>query len=127
MRDGAIVFASMTFINVLNYGIHFILSRGLGVDNYAAFGSMISALAIVGIPAAFMTLVVVKYVAEFHALEEGARIRILSQRMLLVGAGAGGAGQIFICRNGSCTVKRNRTRASREGSCAGLGNITRGT
>jgi len=91
MRDGAIVFASMTFINVLNYGIHFILSRGLGVDNYAAFGSMISALAIVGIPAAFMTLVVVKYVAEFHALEEGARIRILSQRMLLVGAGAGGA------------------------------------
>lgn len=86
VRDGAIVFGSAMAVNVLNYAIHFILSRKLGVSEYGAFASLMSALAILSIPASFMTMIVVKFVAEFHAVEDRAKIRVLSQRVLLAGS-----------------------------------------
>lgn len=86
MRDGAIVFASTMFVNVLNYAIHFILSRRLGVVDYGIFTSLLSALVIVGMPAAFITLVIVKFTAEFNAVGDRAKIRILSTRVLGLGA-----------------------------------------
>lgn len=89
MRDGAIVFASTMLANVLNFAIHFILSRKLGVSEYGVFVSLLSALTIVGIPVGFMTLVVVKFSAEFHALGERQRLGALGRRMLLVGSTLG--------------------------------------
>ena len=82
VRDGAIVFAALSMLNLLGYVLHFILSRKLGVADYGAFASITAALAIFGIPAATVTMVVVKFVAEFHALDERAKIRALSLRAL---------------------------------------------
>lgn len=91
LRDSAIVFGSTMAVNVLNYAIHFILSRKLGVVEYGTFASLMSAMAILGIPASFMMMVVVKFVAEFHALDDRAKIRVISQRVLLLGGLFAGA------------------------------------
>lgn len=90
MRDGAIVFASTMFVNILNFAIHFILSRKLGVVDYGVFGSLLSLLTIVGLPVGFITLTVVKFTAEFHAVGDRAKIRVLSMRILTLGAILGG-------------------------------------
>jgi O-antigen/teichoic acid export membrane protein len=82
------------FANVLNFVIHFALSRKLGVVDYGVFGSLLSALTIVGTPVAFITLVVVRFVAEFHAVGDRAKIRVLSQRLLVFGASLGILGVI---------------------------------
>jgi O-antigen/teichoic acid export membrane protein len=88
LRDGAIVFVSTMTVNALNYVIHFILSRRLGVVEYGAFVSVMSVLAIV-VPVTIVTMVVVKLVAEFHALDDRVKIRELSYRLLKVGGIAG--------------------------------------
>lgn len=82
VRDGAIVFISAMAVNVVNYAIHFILSRKLGVGEYGSFASLMSSMAILSIPASIMTMVVVKFVAEFNAAGDFAKIRVLSQRVL---------------------------------------------
>lgn len=84
-RDGAIVFASTMAVNVLNYAIHFILSRKLGVAQYGAFASLMAAMAILGLPSGFIVMTVTKFVAEFHALGDKARIREVSRRALTAG------------------------------------------
>ena len=93
VRDGAIIFGSTMLANVLSYAIHFILSRKIGVTEYGAFASLVNAVAIFGIPAAIVTMVVVKFVAEFHALDERGKIRVLSQRILM---GCGGLAAILV-------------------------------
>ena len=85
VRDGAIVFVSATAVNVVNYAIHFILSRKLGIAEYGAFASLMSGLAILSIPASIMSLVVVKFVAEFNAVNDRSKIRVLTQRVLVIG------------------------------------------
>jgi len=82
VQDAAIVFGAWTLLNLISYAIHFILSRLLGISEYGAFASIIAALAIFGIPAAIVTLVVVKFVAEFHALGELGKIRAFSLRVM---------------------------------------------
>ncbi len=92
LRDSAIVFGSTTVVNVVSYAIHFILSRKLGVIDYGAFASLISLLGIVGIPASIVTMIVVKFVAEFNAVGDRAKIGALAHRLLwpslLAGVGA---------------------------------------
>lgn len=99
VRDGAIVFGSSMLLNLLGYVIHFVLSRKLGIVEYGAFASLIAATAILGIPAAIVSMVVVKFVAEFHALEEPEKIRAISLRLLgacaVLGVVALSAGIIF--------------------------------
>jgi len=95
VRDGAIVFGATMFANVLNFVIHFALSRELGVVNYGVFGTLLSALTIFGTPVAFITLVVVRFVAEFHAVGDRAKIRVLSNRILIFGASLGCAGVVL--------------------------------
>jgi len=85
LRHGAIVFAATMVVNVLNYAIHFILSRKLGVADYGVFASLMSALVVFGIPANLILTVVAKFVAEFHATEDAAKVRILSLRALALG------------------------------------------
>jgi O-antigen/teichoic acid export membrane protein len=80
-------------LNVLSYAVHFILSRKLGISDYGVFASIIAALAIFGIPAAVVMMVVVKFVAEFHALDERGKIRVLSLHVL---AGCAGLGALLV-------------------------------
>ena len=99
LRDGAVVFSSMMLVNALGYATHFILSRRLGVLEYGGFVSLLSAVAILSVPAAIATMIVVKMVAEFHALDERAKIRVLSLRVLtgcsVLMAAAIAAGALF--------------------------------
>lgn len=88
-RDGAIVFGSTMIVNVLNYAIHFILSRKLGVEEYGSFAALMSALAIFSIPSNIAVTIVAKFIAEFHAVQDNAKIRLLSYRVLGLGAAAG--------------------------------------
>jgi len=95
VRDGAIIFASTMLGNVIAYAIHFILSRKIGVSEYGGFASLVNVVAIFGIPAAIVTMIVVKFVAEFHALDERGKIRVLSYRVL-VGCGALGGALVIL-------------------------------
>ncbi len=93
VRDGAIVFASTMIVNIVSYAIHFALSRKLGVTDYGVFASLVSVLSIVGLPGAIMSLIVVKFVAELHAVNDRAKIRLLALRIMTFG---GAIGFIFI-------------------------------
>lgn len=86
VRDAALVFISSMIVNVANYGIHFALSRKLGVEDYGTLAALLNVLTIVSIPSAIGTMIVVKFVAEFHALDDRAKIRVLSERLLLASA-----------------------------------------
>src|SRR5580700_9510597 len=91
VRHGLIVFASSTLVNLFNYIFHFFMSRRLGVVDYGALASIFAGLVIVSVPAAILTMVVVRYAAEFKALSDFARLRRLGDRVLvltsLVGVG----------------------------------------
>jgi O-antigen/teichoic acid export membrane protein len=84
VRDAALVFGSSMIVNVTNYGIHFALSRKLGVVDYGTLAALLNVLTLVAIPSAIVTMIVVKFVAEFHALDDRAKIRVLSERVLLL-------------------------------------------
>ena len=83
LRHGALVFCSAMLVNGANYVFHFLISRNLPVADYGALSSIIAGLTIISVPAMIMTMIVVKYAAEFHALADGARLRTLSQRFIL--------------------------------------------
>lgn len=89
VRDGALVFAATMLVNVFNYGIHFVLSRKIGVAEYGAFAALLNAQMIFSLPSAVLSMVVVKFVAEFVAVGDRARTRILSERALLTAAAVG--------------------------------------
>lgn len=102
IRHGALVFASSTLVNIFNYLFHFAISRRLGVEGYGSLSALIAGLIIVSIPSTILTIIVVKYAAEFHALNDLPKLRTLTERVLLwasasavvlcaVGVGASGA------------------------------------
>jgi O-antigen/teichoic acid export membrane protein len=86
------VFASSTIVNLFNYAFHFFMSRWLGVVDYGGLASIFAGLVIVSVPAAILTMVVVRYAAEFKALADFERLRKLGDRVLaltaIVGASA---------------------------------------
>ena len=90
LRHGLLIFASSTLVNLFNYVFHFFMSRRLGVVDYGALASIFAGLVIVSVPSAILTMVVVRYAAEFKAVGDAARLRTLGDRVLrltlLVGA-----------------------------------------
>ncbi len=83
IRHGALVFAAMTLVNLFNYVFHFLLSRRLGVSEYGALASLMAALVIASVPSGMLTLIVVKYTAEFKAVGDQARLRTLSDKLIV--------------------------------------------
>ncbi|GAC1546500.1 MAG: hypothetical protein NVS2B17_29840 [Candidatus Velthaea sp.] len=107
LRHGLIVFASSVIVNGLNYVFHILNSRQLGVVHYGELSTLISVLMIALIPAGIGSLAVTKFAAEFHALDDGPKLRTLSMRVLwwsliassaivLAGAVAGGGVASFL-------------------------------
>jgi O-antigen/teichoic acid export membrane protein len=84
VRHGLLIFASSTLVNLFNYVFHFFMSRRLGVVDYGALASIFAGLIIVSVPAAILTMVVVRYAAEFKAVGDAPRLRMLGDRVLLV-------------------------------------------
>lgn len=91
VRHGALVFAATMIGNVLNYVFNLAISRRIGVENFATLSSLVSALMILSVPANVLNLIVVKYVSEFHAVDDRAKTWRLTQ-LLFKWTGVGGAG-----------------------------------
>ena len=76
-RHGLLVFASTSLANVLAYVFHFFVSRLLGVVFYGELSALIAILVLAAIPAQILTNIVVKYAAEFRAMDDPGRLRAL--------------------------------------------------
>jgi len=81
VRHGSIVFASSTVVNLFNYVFHFFMSRRLGVVDYGGLASVLAGLVLVSVPSAVLTMVVVRYAAEFKAVSDLPRLRRLGDRV----------------------------------------------
>jgi O-antigen/teichoic acid export membrane protein len=81
VRHGSIVFASSTVVNLFNYVFHFFMSRRLGVVDYGGLASILAGLVLVSVPSAVLTMVVVRYAAEFKAVADLPRLRRLGDRV----------------------------------------------
>jgi O-antigen/teichoic acid export membrane protein len=91
VRHGAWVFGAMMALNISNYAYHFFMTRWLGPDIYGALSSLLALTSLISIPAAIVTMIVVKYAAEFHAVGDLPKLRTLCERVLRASAlfGAG--------------------------------------
>jgi len=81
-RHGAIVFASSMTVNALNYVFHVLMTRRLGVDSYGELYALLSTLILFSVPTSVLTMVVVRYAAEFRAVEDHARLGALAAWLL---------------------------------------------
>jgi O-antigen/teichoic acid export membrane protein len=79
LRHAALIFASSMVTNAFNYGFHALNSRRLGVDGYGALSSLVAGVVLLSAPALIAQLIVTRYAAEFHALDERARLARFTQ------------------------------------------------
>jgi O-antigen/teichoic acid export membrane protein len=81
VRFGIVVFAAQTGANVLNFLFHVLVSRRVGVAPYGELNALLAGLTILSVPATILTTIVVKYAAEFRALDDSARLNALVLRV----------------------------------------------
>ncbi|MGZ3506482.1 MAG: oligosaccharide flippase family protein [Vulcanimicrobiaceae bacterium] len=88
MRHGALVFGAATFVNIFTYVFHILALHRLSVSEYGTLSSMIAGLSITGALSMIFSTVLVKYAAEFHALDDRPKLRRLFEQSLrgLLGA-----------------------------------------
>lgn len=82
-RHSSIVLASTVIVNVFNYLFHTVVSRALGPSDYGELASLLSIFLIVSFPAGVISMVMVKFVAEFHVLNEPERISAFCRRVTI--------------------------------------------
>ena len=82
VRYGAVVFVAQTGANVLNFLFHVLVSRRVGVAPYGELNALLAGLTILSVPATILTTIVVKYAAEFKAVDDGPRLRALVLRVV---------------------------------------------
>ena len=81
VRFGAVVFAAQTGANVLNFAFHVLVSRRVGVAPYGELNALLAGMTILLVPATILTTIVVKYAAEFRAVDDAPRLRALVLRV----------------------------------------------
>jgi len=84
LRDGSIVFASTIFLSLTTYLFHFIVSRKLGIAGYGELSSLLAGIMLISLPSGIVTMIFVKFAAEFHAVGDRGRLRRLIERSLLL-------------------------------------------
>lgn len=77
IRQNRPLFISTALASLAFYAFHFIASRRLGVDDYGAIATLLSAVTLLNAIAAIGATIVARFAAEFHALEDHARLRRL--------------------------------------------------
>ena len=82
LRHGALVFGSGVVVNAFAYVFHFFALHRLTVAEYGALSSILAALAIGTVPATIVTMIVVRYASEFHAVGDNPKLCTLSARLL---------------------------------------------
>lgn len=89
VRHGLIIFAASMIVNVFGYLYHSLNSRRLGVEGYGALSALNAAYMISLFVPAILSTVVVKYAAEFRALEDVEHLSALGRAVTkYVGAAA---------------------------------------
>ena len=71
-------------VNVLNFVFHVLNVRLLNVLDYGMLASLFAASTMVSVPSAAINQVIVRYAAEFHALNDRDHLRALAGRTLLL-------------------------------------------
>ncbi len=92
-RYGAVVLVAQTIVNAFSFVFHVVVSRRVGVVNYGELNALLAGFAILSVPATILTTVVVKYAAEFRALDDGPRLRSL---VLRIAGGLGGIALLLV-------------------------------
>lgn len=96
MRHGAVIFLGLMALNLSNYAFHFFMTRFLGPISYGVLSSLLALTGLLSVPSAVLTLVVVKYSSELHALNDKAKLyTLLREIATLSGMLAGGI--LIIC------------------------------
>jgi O-antigen/teichoic acid export membrane protein len=88
VRHGVLVFCATMLINVLGYGFHFAISRKVGVEQYGVLSALNALFMISLVIGGIVNTVVVKYAAEFRALDDRAHLAILARKLSLYGSAA---------------------------------------
>ena len=86
-RSGVLVFAATLLANAFNYVFHFTVSRGLGPQSYGVVSVTISLISLVSVPSVILGMVVLRYAAEFSAVQDLPKLRALAERALFLGCG----------------------------------------
>jgi O-antigen/teichoic acid export membrane protein len=87
--QSALAFTATMLPSAFFFVYHFALSRQLGIERYGALSSLISLLVISSVPSGIAAVVVMKYTAEFRAVEDTARLRAFVYRSLQVASAVG--------------------------------------
>jgi O-antigen/teichoic acid export membrane protein len=77
IRHGSLVFAALTFVNILGFVFHVIVSRRIGVEAYGSLTALIAGFTVLMVPSSILTTVVAKYAAEFRAVGDSERLHAL--------------------------------------------------
>jgi O-antigen/teichoic acid export membrane protein len=85
IRHGILVFAATMLVNVLGYAYHFAISRHIGVVQYGVLSALNAAIMISTVIGVVLTTVVVKYAAEFRALDDRAHLAALARQVGIYG------------------------------------------
>ena len=83
VRHGLLVFGASQIVNVFGYLFHFVMLRKLGVVSYGALSSLFAGLTVASVPSTILTMIVVKFAAEFNAVGDLPKVKRLHQQMLL--------------------------------------------
>jgi O-antigen/teichoic acid export membrane protein len=79
VRHGLIVFGSSMLVNAFSYVFHLSMSRKLGVTDYGTLYSLFATLTLLGVPTSVLTMIVVRYAAEFRAVGDLGKLAALSR------------------------------------------------
>lgn len=82
VRDATLLFSSNFVVSLFNYAFHLLISRMLGVVAYGTLYSLLAGLAFLCVPASVLTMIVVRYAAEFRVLGDGSHLHALSRWVL---------------------------------------------
>lgn len=89
LRYAAITFGAQSSVNLLGFVFHMIVTRRLGVAGYGSLSALLNGFSVLIVPATILATVVARYAAEFRALDDAGRLRMLVVRVgSLLGGGA---------------------------------------
>jgi len=88
LRNSFIFFTGTFLVNAGNYLFHFLMARMLTVEGYGELQSLLALSIIIGIPAATLLTVIVKYAASFEAKKQLTKVHSLfslfTKKILLI-------------------------------------------
>jgi len=82
LRDNAILFMSLSLLNILGYLFHFYIGRALGPEGYSIVGALLSIMYIITVPLYTIQTGMASFVSKFKVKEEFGKIAYLFRKSL---------------------------------------------